>query len=334
MSVSIGPLVSPDDAYEIDSACMAHDRADLPIQSREVFAARVTTPPAGHTSEYFLARLDGAPAGYLEMMYPQVDNLGNAHVELLVTPPLRRRGVGRELYEVAVERARSQGRVRLLGQSVKQPSNVGFAGAMGAQAGLEELRSRLDLREADQGRYAAMLADAWTRADGYRLVQWSGVPPEEIIDDVAALDSSFLGEAPTGDLDWEPEVVDAERIREGERSRVARGRVTFHTGAMHGERLVAWTMMNCMADGGPHAWQSGTLVAPAHRGHRLGLLIKLANLAYTRTFCPGVEVIDTFNATTNEHMLRINREMGYREVESDILWQRDLVRSDDASAAR
>ncbi|GIM93541.1 GNAT family N-acetyltransferase [Paractinoplanes toevensis] len=324
MSVIIDPLVSPDDAYEIDRACTEHDQPDAPIHSREVFAARLTTPPAGHTAEYHLARLDDEPAGYLELMYPQVDNLGNVHVDLLVAPSARRRGVGRALYEVAVERTRAQGRLRLLSQSIQRPSSVVFATSVGARAALEELRSRLDLGAADQTGYDAMLAAAWERAAGYRLIQWSGVPPEEVIDDVATLDSMFLEEAPIGDLDWEPEKVDAARVRATEESRTKRGRVTFHTGALHGDRLVAWTTLNCAIEGGEHAWQNATLVAPAHRGHRLGLLVKLANLAHARTHQPGLKVIDTFNAATNEHMLRINREMGFRVVESVVHWQHDL----------
>lgn len=324
MSVSIGPLESPDDAYEIDCACTRHDWPDSPIHTREVFAARLTTPPAAHTAEYFLARLDGEPAGYLELLYTQADNLNNSYVTVSVSPALRQRGVGRALYEVAVERTRAHGRIRMLSQSIRNPSSVGFAAAVGARAALDELRSRLDLDRVDPARHAGMLADAWAKAAGYHLIQWSGVAPDEIIDDVAALDSSFLQEAPTGDLDWEPEVVDADRIRADEAARAARGRVTFHTGAMRDDRLVAWTTINCPAEGGPHAWQNATLVAPEHRGHRLGLLIKLANVAQARTFCPELAVIDTFNAATNEHMLRINREMGFREVESVVHWQRDL----------
>jgi GNAT superfamily N-acetyltransferase len=324
MSVSIGPLESPGDAYEIDCAVTRHDRPDSPIHTPEVFAARLTTPPAAHTAEYFLARVDGEPAGYLELLYSQADNLGNSYIDLMVTPSARRRGVGRALYAKAVERTRAHGRIRMIVQSTQSPSSVGFGAAVGAKAALEELRSRLDLRETDQERYAEMLAAAWAKADGYRLIQWSGVPPDEIIDDVAELDSSFLQEAPTGELDWEPEVVDADRIRATEHSRVARGRVTFHTGAMLGDRLVAWTTVNCQADGGRHAWQNVTLVAPAHRGHRLGMLIKLANLGQVRALRPDVEVIDTYNGSSNEHMLRINREMGFRAAETVIHWQCDL----------
>ena len=111
-------------------------------------------------------------------------------VELQVLPAHRRRGVGRALFALARERAGEQGRNHLIGPTTgRHPDGAAFAGAMGALAGLEENRSRLDLHTADQGRLDALLAEAWTHADGYRLVQWIGMPPDEIIDDVAYLDS-------------------------------------------------------------------------------------------------------------------------------------------------
>ncbi|WP_433298656.1 N-acetyltransferase family protein [Actinoplanes sp. CA-030573] len=325
MVLSIGPLASAADAYEIYRAGAVHDRSDIEPLSPEAFATRVATPAASYVVEHYLARLDGEPVGHLELAFSQADNLGTVDVELAVLPSARRRGAGRALYDLAVERAKAEGRVRLFGRTIQRhPDGASFAAAMGARVGLEEIRSRLDVRAADQARLDAELAAAWERAGGYHLIQWTGVAPDEIIDEVAALDSTFMTEAPTGDLDWEPERIDADRLRADEAARARRGRMTFHTGALHGARLVAWTTLNCPADEPAHAWQNATLVAPAHRGHRLGLLIKLANLAQARTHRPAIEVIDTFNAATNEHMMRINRAMGFRPVESVLFWQRDL----------
>src|SRR4051812_8797126 len=193
MTLLSEPVASPDEVYEIERACAEHDRPDTPPVAPSAFAAGLAVPPAGYRAEHYVARLDGAPVGYLEMLFPQADNLGNVEVELMVLPSARRRGVGRALYAVAVERARADGRVRLLGQSVQRhPDGSAFAEATGAQAAHEEVPSRLDLRTCDQDRLDALLAEAWSRATGYRLMQWSGVPPDAIIDDVAALDSTSM----------------------------------------------------------------------------------------------------------------------------------------------
>ncbi len=321
MTVSIGPLVSPEDAYEIGRACTAHDRPDVEPLSLDGWRGRLAHPWPGQAVEHHLGLLGGDPVGLLELSFPQDDNLTTVNLELAVLPAARRRGVGRALLDLAVERARAQGRTHLIGPtSRRHPDGAAFARAAGAVPGLEETRSRLDMRTLDQPRLDAMLADAWSHADGYRLMLWTGVPPDEVIDDVAYLDGRLFADAPTGDLVWEPEKVDAERIREGELSRLRRGRATYHAGALHGDRLVAWTVI-CGDDGPAHAWQNNTLVDPPHRGHRLGQLVKLANLAQIRELRPGLEAIDTYNAASNEHMLRINRAMGFREVESVIEWQ-------------
>lgn len=324
-----GPLVDPadaDDAYHIARLCQEFDQPDVPFSSRPAFAANLDHPRPGQVFERYLGRLDGVAVGYLELNLPQDDNLANVNVELCVLPSARRHGVGRALFDIAVARAHSLGRRHLIGPTVQtHPDGAAFATAVGASPGLEELRSRLDLRTLDEPRLAALLAEAWTHAAGYELITWSGVPPEDIIDDVAYLDSRLNADAPIGDLAWEPEKIDGEKVRQGELNRIARGRTSYHAGVRSGDRrLVAWTAIAKQVDQKAQAWQNITLVDPEHRGHRLGLIVKLANLRLIRERCPDLEVIDTFNAASNEHMLAINRTMGFQVVDSVMQWQRTV----------
>ncbi len=53
---------------------------------------------------------------------------------------------------------------------------------------------------------------------------------------------------------------------------------------------------------------------PAHRGHRLGLRMKLAMLAWLRDERPDVESADTWNASGNAPMIAINDALGCRLV--------------------
>jgi hypothetical protein len=48
-----------------------------------------------------------------------------------------------------------------------------------------------------------------------------------------------------------------------------------------------------------------------HRGHRLGLLVKLAMMELLATTEPQLERISTWNAQVNEHMIAINEAIGY-----------------------
>jgi GNAT superfamily N-acetyltransferase len=322
MTVSTGPMASPRDAWEVVRACAEHDQPDMPTMSFDAYLDTLAHPWPGLTTERHLGFLDGEPVGYLQLTLPQRDNLQNMTVEPAVLPAARRRGVGRALLDLALDRAEALGRKHLTGSAVEaHPDGAAFARAAGATPAMAETRSRLDLRPADQARLDALLADAWAHADGYRLILWTGVPPDEVIDDVAYLDSRFYLDAPIGDLAVEPERVDAAKVRETELCRLLRGQSTYNVGALHGERLVAWTELSGLADQPTHAWQSITLVAREHRGHRLGMLIKLANLAQARRLRPRLEAIDTYNAADNGHMIGINEAMGFRAVDSSVLWQ-------------
>ncbi|HEX2498098.1 MAG TPA: GNAT family N-acetyltransferase [Actinomycetes bacterium] len=73
-----------------------------------------------------------------------------------------------------------------------------------------------------------------------------------------------------------------------------------------------------------HGWQEDTLVLPAHRGHRLGLRIKIDNLLQVRTYEPALRLVDTWNADANSHLIAINEALGYRPVSRHSEWELQL----------
>jgi GNAT superfamily N-acetyltransferase len=325
VTVRIVPLASAEQAYPIARAGQEHDQPDVPFASLDDYRAGQAHGWPGYTYERYLGLLNDAPVGLIELSMSGEDNLDTVNIELSVLPAARRRGVGRALWELAVRRTREMGRRHLIAPTVQtHPDGTAFATAMGAEPGLEEIRSRLDVRALDRPGLDALLAEAWKHADGYEPVQWSGVPPDEIIDDVAYLDGRLNADAPVGDLAWEPEKVDADRIRAGEENRIKRGRLSYNSGVRRDGRLVAWTAVAGLVAEPSQAWQQITLVDPDHRGRRLGTVVKLENLRYLIAQRPGLQFIDTFNATANQHMLRINRAMGFRAVETIMQWQRTI----------
>jgi hypothetical protein len=66
-------------------------------------------------------------------------------------------------------------------------------------------------------------------------------------------------------------------------------------------------------------------VLPAHRGHRLGMRVKLANLEFLRRSRPKVSLINTWNAAINDHMVSINEAIGFRAVDRWREWQLELT---------
>ena len=77
-----------------------------------------------------------------------------------------------------------------------------------------------------------------------------------------------------------------------------------------------------------HALQGDTIVVPEHRGHRLGLRVKLANLELLAARHPDVHRIGTYNAEDNRFMLAVNTALGYRPAGSLVEWELDLPPSD------
>jgi RimJ/RimL family protein N-acetyltransferase len=73
-----------------------------------------------------------------------------------------------------------------------------------------------------------------------------------------------------------------------------------------------------------HGWQQITIVDPAHRGHRLGIIAKLENLAYAREGTPALQQVDTSNAAANTHMIAINEQIGFRPLDQWVGWRLDL----------
>jgi GNAT superfamily N-acetyltransferase len=320
----------------VQTASMDHDIPAFPKPTERMAYLAHKIGWVGRRSENYVAWLYDQPAGRLEVSFPTLENLNNLFIHIEVAPQFRRRGVGRALWDKAVELARANDRTTVMGNTCWTlpglPAGDGgagpaFAEALGfANANLPEVMRRFDLSTLEDSVLDTIFETAKTRSSGYRLIRWIDDAPEQYIDDVAYLDGRLIEDAPMGDLPIEPEAVDAARARTMERKMKLRGRKSYHTGAVHEEtnRLVAWTTLAKEAELDWHCWQQITIVEPKHRGHRLGALVKVANLRFYLENESTTKIIDTFNAAVNSYMISINEEMGFRPLYSFQNWQREL----------
>jgi GNAT superfamily N-acetyltransferase len=316
-------------------ACAEADYDNLPADTVEEIYGRVELGRTDNRFEMWLGCVNGTPVVLSELKLPLLDNLSNAVVKIATHPAFRRRGYGTGMLEHATARARSQGRTRLIGE-ISEPlesldassvPGVAFASMAGAKPVTSEVRRALKIDKLDDDELARLRDDAVAHSEGYSLIQWDGYAPAELLDDLATLLSRMTLDAPLEELDWEPELWSAERYREQEQRIVAGGQERLSTVARHDEsgQIVALSDIG-IALGRPELGnQWATIVLPAHRGHRLGMRVKLANLEFLRRSRPKVSLINTWNAAINDHMVSINEAIGFRAVDRWREWQLELT---------
>jgi len=136
---------------------------------------------------------------------------------------------------------------------------------------------------------------------------------------MARLRERMSVDIPMAEIEFEQETWDGQRVLRQDQNSIKLGRMPYTAAAQHIESgaLVAYTRLVTPVDKPGVAYQGDTLVHGDHRGHRLGLLVKLANLDAMVADDPEVRRIHTWNAGENEWMLAINTAMGFRRASTE-----------------
>ncbi|GAB3590494.1 GNAT family N-acetyltransferase [Angustibacter peucedani] len=317
--------------HAVEAASKAVDRPWYDPEAASAFAAEQRYADPGEDHLLWAAWRDGRPVALAHEWLPLTDNVDKAYVDVLVDPASRRRGVGSALVEHVVEHVRSRGRTEVLSELLV-PLGSGsahpyrrFAVRHGfVEASLDSMR-HLALPVAD-----ALLDELCERArpawEGrYRLQTYVGGVPEPLQASLCDTENQLAVDAPAGTVEYEPESLTPERYREHLQVAKSMGRERFTTVAVDGDdQVVAYTDLVVGAGTRTNVWQWGTLVRAAHRGHRLGLAVKVENLRRLQAAHPERTLVTTGNADVNAHMLAINEALGFRLAEQCPQLQRRL----------
>lgn len=313
--------------HQIALACHKIDTPFLPPPSFNVFKGEWAHGwGLDDVSETWLARDEsGTPVGCYRLSLPQRDNRDVAFVGPMLTPDRRRSGLGSELLAHGADRARQAGRHRLQGWAPDGSAGEAFARAKGASAGIDQVMRTMDVDASAQARLAELRADASSIADGYELLSWQAPAPEEHLDQLVELER-IINDAPR-DEGMEPMVWDADRIRSMEAAMLALGVHGYTVVARHSAsgELVALTEVGVDPETPGWGFQQLTSVRREHRGHRLGLRVKIAMLDLLAEREPGLRHIFTGNAGANAHMIAINEQLGYKIAAVIRSWELGLA---------
>ena len=316
-------------AHAVFQAAQRLDEPLDPPMGERMFGVWITIGWGGEPREVWLAPgpAEGSVAGWYRLELPDLENRDRARLDLCVHPDERRRGIGRALLRHAAGRAAAHGRVALDGMTRKGAAGEAFARSAGAEPGLTEIQRLLEPGTLGDGKLARLREQAEPQAAGYEMVRWSGLVPEEFIEPMAALYEA-MNDAPH-DPDVGPEKWDAQRVRERVNDlRQHFGSREYSVAARHvatGE-LAALTQVAVDPETPGWGFQLITAVIAGHRGHRLGLLVKIAMLEWLAALEPQVERITTWNAEVNQHMIAVNEALGYTILGSPTTdWQLDVA---------
>lgn len=303
-----------------------YDRVDPQVPTFEELR-RSYAPDPSHELRQWLAYVGDQPAGFAGLRLPVFENHEMAYAMVGVVPSLRRRGVGSLLYDQLVSSARAAGRRSLLSfvearvGEISVAPGAAFAAARGFTARNTMLRRQLPL-PVPPAKLDALAAKASSLSASYRLLTWVDACPESYVEQYARLKGLLLAEAPTGSVEWEPEKWDSARVRSHEKRLRQLGQTTYTAAALapSGE-LAGHTQISLWEGHQGRASQQDTLVLRSHRGHRLGLALKVANLRAVQAACPDLTRISTANAEQNVAMVQVNEDLGFQVTEVLQMWQ-------------
>lgn len=321
----------PDDAGSIRLAVdieNAHHAVDCPwlhplTAHRQEMEMRHSSD--GEIGRAFLAYDAGIPVGLLSLDTSEWDNHDLAWLGMAIHPEHRRRGHGTRALELLQQLAAEMERTLMGIDGWDAPGVHAFAAATGFARKAQAIHRRLHSADVDLEVVRDLRDGAARAAAPYELVSVAGRTPEPMLDAVAEL-SAAINDAPTDDLEYQDEVYPPERIRDYETAQIEAGFRLRRLLARHrgtGE-LVGHTVVVVDTERPTQAEQHDTSVVAAHRGHRLGLLLKAEMLFRLARDEWQLESVDTWNAESNSHMIGVNERLGYRVMGREISFQRRL----------
>ncbi|MGF1648199.1 MAG: GNAT family N-acetyltransferase [Kineosporiaceae bacterium] len=239
-------------------------------------------------------------------------NLDRASVEAYVLPEHRRRGHGRRLLAAVAAAARERGRSTAeMTWPQEGPGNAAAERLSALRVNQVERVSAWESTAHTLDVARTVRDEAAETAAGYQVVSWEGRTPPDLVSAFGAA-LAAMEDAPLGESTWEHPPTGDKAVHRQDDFIAAAGLRHHVVAAVHSPTgdiagftdIVAWP-------GHDRGEQWDTAVVRAHRGRRLGLLVKATMALRLAEHEPALRHLHTWNADENAHMLAVNDRLGW-----------------------
>ena len=290
-----------------------------------------------------VAKIDGEVVAEASYETQVGENADSGWLGVHVLPEYRGRGIGTALADEVERMAGADGKAKALvytglqdvaGDRIPSPTGFGsipaehpdvrFLLARGYRFEQVERLSRLPLPVPGiDERLAAALAAS---GPDYALHTYVGPTPERWREDMAVLATRMSTDAPSAGLEEPEDIWTVERIIEADERALKspRDRVVAVVEHVPSGHLAGFTVLSVPKQLHRSVAQYATLVLREYRGHKLGMLLKVANLEHLQRVKPGHPSVTTFNAEENRFMLDVNESVGFEPIGQESAWRKDL----------
>jgi GNAT superfamily N-acetyltransferase len=305
----------------ITREALLFERPDAPVWSQHEFYVVLSLADGAELLTAYGAFEGETMLAAAMVALPMLDNLDKANLSVWVAPSRRRQGIGGALLEHLVSTSVRGGRTTMLASSwLPQDARDDhayrrFADQHGFALANTEIRRTLEL-PVPNDKLERLAAEAREQHREYRIETYVDDVPNDLLASYCHLRNQVALDAPTGDVELEARALTPEIVLKRHAIAKEQGRTTYLAFAVEpGGDAVAYTSLVAPAREPVYVYQAGTLVRRDHRGHRLGLAVKVANLVALQKGCPGRRIVNTENAGVDGPMLQINEKLGFRSVE-------------------
>lgn len=301
---------------EIHEASRVVDDPDAYPLVPELLAGQIRYGWDLYPGEHYLYTPEGGvrPVALLQLDLPKRDNTHLVWGAIVVHPEHRRQGHGSALLAELLRVAQEAGRTTVWLEAAEDDAGArAFVEGAGFHYASHDARRRQVLAEVNASEIDRLAVLAEAASGDYRVERRLSPVPDELLAELVEV-TAAINDAPMGDLTYEDEQFDVARLQDFETARVGRGDLVYRVIARRepGGEVGGHTVMVTNPLRAEVAWQADTAVARAHRGHRLGLRLKIEMLRWLAEADPQVKAVETWNNADNDFMVSVNEALGYR----------------------